>query len=83
MSKSSTNLAVSITELKKDPMAVLKKAKGKSVAVMKRKTLVVYLVPAKAYANMLDKLDDYELAKVVHQRRKRHDRAISVSIEEL
>lgn len=83
MSKRTTNLAINITELKKDPMAFLKKARGKSVPIMNRKALVAYLVPAKAYAKMLDKLDDYELAKVVNQRRKQQDQAISVSIEDL
>jgi len=83
MSKNTTNLAISITELKKDPMGVLKKAKGKSTPIMNRKALVAYLVPAKAYTKMLDMLEDYELAKLVKQRLKQRDQAISVSIEDL
>ena len=43
-----TNLAVSVTDLKKSPASVLEEARGRPVAVMNRNDVVAYLVPAEA-----------------------------------
>lgn len=56
-----TNLSVNITELKKDPIAVLKQAKGKPVAILNRDVPVAYLFPPKVYAAMLDILKQHGL----------------------
>lgn len=58
----------SISELKKNPMAVVAQADGFPVAVLNRNKPEFYCVPADAYEAMLDKLEDIELAQIVKER---------------
>ena len=59
---------VSISELKKNPTAVIEAAGGFPVAVLNRNTPAAYLVPAKAWEELMDRLEDIELAEIVRQR---------------
>ncbi len=77
------SLSVSISELKKNPTATLKQARGKPVAVLNHNTPMAYLIPAKVYAAMLDILEDYELGDIVKERLKEKHKAISVSLDDL
>ncbi|MFI4938299.1 MAG: type II toxin-antitoxin system Phd/YefM family antitoxin [Candidatus Berkiellales bacterium] len=77
------NLSVSISELKKSPTAALKHAKGSPVAILNHNVPMAYLVPADVYAAILDLIEDHELSKIVEERRKEKDQAISVSIDDL
>ncbi len=72
---------VSISELKKNPSAVIEAAGGFPVAILNRNTPAAYLVPAKAWEALMDHVDDLELAEIVRQRvgQKR----IKVSLDEL
>lgn len=63
-----TNASVSITELKKNPTAVIDEADGFPVAVLNHNKPAAYLVPAAAFEAMMEKLDDIELAKLVRER---------------
>lgn len=56
--------SVSITELKKNPMAAVDAGKGFSVVVLNHNTPTFYCVPAEAYEALLDKLEDQELNKL-------------------
>ena len=72
---------VSISDLKKNPTAVIEAAGGFPVAVLNRNTPAAYLVPAKAWEELMDRLEDIELAKLV---RARADEApIRVALEDL
>lgn len=73
--------ATSITELKKNPMAVLEGADGFPVAVLNRNQPVFYCVPAEAYEMLMDKLEDIELAQVVKERQNSQE--IEVSLDDL
>ncbi len=77
------NLSVSISELKKNPTATLKQARGKPVAILNHNIPMAYLIPADVYAAMLDILEDYELAEIVKERRKEKSKAISVTLDDL
>lgn len=77
------NASVSITELKKNPMAVLKRSKGKPIAILNHDVRIAYLIPAKIYEKMLDILEDYELGEIVKKRQKQIGKAIPVKLEEL
>lgn len=59
---------VSISELKKNPTAVIAAAGGFPVAVLNRNSPAAYLVPAKAWEDLMDRLEDMELAEIVRQR---------------
>ena len=63
-----TNASVSISELKKNPTAVIDEADGFRVAILNHNRPAAYLVPAAAFEAMMEKLDDIELAKLVKER---------------
>lgn len=71
----------SISELKKNPMAVVNGADGFPVAVLNRNQPAFYCVPAAAYEALMDKLEDMELAQIVADRRD--DEEVEVDLNEL
>lgn len=73
--------STSISELKKNPMAVIEQGDGFPVAVLNRNQPVFYCVPAAAYELMMDKLEDLELAQLVQERKNQPE--IEVSIDDL
>ena len=75
------NTTVSITELKKNPTAVLEKSQGSPVVVLNHNKPAAYLVPAAAYEEMMEKLDDAELAKLIKERE--NEPRIKVSLDDL
>lgn len=72
---------VSISDLKKNPSAVIKAADGFPVAVLNRNVPAAYLVPAKAWEELMDRLEDIELAEIVRQRQGQ--KRIRVKLEDL
>lgn len=63
----------SITELKKNPLAVIEQGEGFAVAVLndallKNNEPVFYCVPAKAYEALIDYMDELELRALVAER---------------
>jgi antitoxin StbD len=76
-----TNASVSISELKKNPTAVIEEADGFPVAVLNHNKPAAYLVPAAAFEAMMEKLDDIELARLVKAREK--ERTVKVELDDL
>lgn len=72
---------VSISELKKNPSAVIAAADGFPIAILNRNTPAAYLIPADAWEAILDRLDDIELARIVKEREGQEE--IEVSIDDL
>jgi len=72
---------VSISDLKKNPSAVIAAAAGFPVAILNRNSPAAYLVPAKAWEALMDRLEDIELAEVVQQRAG--EKRIKVRVEDL
>ncbi|MEP7348743.1 MAG: type II toxin-antitoxin system prevent-host-death family antitoxin [Sphingorhabdus sp.] len=72
---------VSISDLKKNPSAVIAAADGFPIAILNRNTPAAYLVPAKAWEAIMDQLEDMELVKIVREREGQE--AIPVKIEDL
>jgi antitoxin StbD len=73
--------SISISELKKNPSAVIEAANGFPVAILNRNTPSAYLVPAAAWEALMDYLDDMELVEIVRQREQEEE--IEVKLEEL
>ena len=71
----------SISELKKNPMAVVEQGDGFPVAVLNRNQPAFYCVPAQAYELLMDKLEDLELAQIVEERKNQPE--IKVSLDDL
>ena len=75
------DISAGISELKKNPMAVLQQGDGAPVAILNRNEPVFYAIPAEAYELLLDKLEDMELAAIVESRKDQPE--IEVSIDDL
>ncbi len=72
---------ISISELKKNPSAAIEAAEGFPVAILNRNTPAAYLVPAQAWEEILERLDDMELAEIIRSRAD--EIGIPVKIEDL
>ena len=75
--------SASISELKKNPSALLNEADGATIAILNHNKPAAYLVPADTYEQLMDLLDDYELSKIVESRRSEMDEAIEVKLDDL
>lgn len=76
-----SDASVSVTELKRNPSAVIDAADGEAVAVLVHNKPSAYLVPALTYRRLLERLEDLELAQLVRSREK--ERRIKVAIDDL
>jgi len=76
-----TKSSVSITDLKKNPSAIIREAEGAPVAILNHNRPSAYIVPADAFEAMLEKLDDLEIKKTVEKRRG--EKSIRVSLDAL
>lgn len=63
-----SDTTASISELKKNPMATVSSGDGWPVAILNRNQPAFYCVPAVLYEQMLEHIDDQELANLVRQR---------------
>jgi len=75
------DVTTSISELKKNPMAVVGQGQGFPVAVLNRNQPAFYCVPAEAYELLMDKLEDIELRALVEARKDQKE--VVVDIDEL
>ncbi|MBD9566517.1 type II toxin-antitoxin system Phd/YefM family antitoxin [Pseudomonas sp. PDM09] len=75
------DMAVSVSELKKNPSAVLSGAHGGPVAVLNHNRVMGYMVPADVFEQMMERLDDFELAEIVRSRR--NEKPVPVSLDDL
>ena len=71
----------SISALKVNPMQVLAAAEGETVAILNRNKPAFYCVPPERYEQMLEMIEDAELAQLVHAREGQ--REIKVSLHDL
>jgi antitoxin StbD len=74
------DVSAGISELKKNPMAVVAQGDGAPVAILNRNEPVFYAVPAKAFEALMDKLEDLELAAIVEARKDQPE--IEVNIDD-
>ncbi len=81
MEKVLSSYSASISELKKNPTALLREADGEVITILNHNVPTAYLVPAETYEMLLDRLEDAELARIVLDRQGEKDRAVEVDIE--
>lgn len=75
--------SATISELKKNPTALLNQAQGEAIAIINHNLATAYLVPADVYEQLLEKLEDYELGQIVKERQNEKHLAIEVSLDDL
>lgn len=70
-----SDTTASISELKKNPMAIVNSGAGFPVAILNHNQPAFYCVPAELYEQMLEYIDDKELATLIQKRSKQalHD----------
>lgn len=76
-----SSTAISVSELKKNPTAVLNEADGEPVAVLNHNRVVGYMVPAELFESIMERLEDLELAEIA--RARAHETGIPVSLDDL
>ena len=75
--------SASISELKKNPTALLNDSEGSPIAILNHNSPAAYLIPAETYEWMLELIDDYQLAKLVDERLQDKDQAVEVNLDDL
>ncbi len=73
----------SISELKKNPTALLNEAEGSPIAILNHNVPTAYLIPAETYEWPMDKVEDSELAQIVIDRASEKEKSIKANINEL
>lgn len=63
-----SEIATSISELKANPMDVIRRAEGEPVVVLNRNTPAFYCIAPELYESMLEALDDMALRHLVEKR---------------
>lgn len=73
--------SVSISDLKKNPSRIINEAEGSPIAILNHNRPSAYLIPVEAFEALMEKLEDYELIRVVKERE--NEPTVKVSVDEL
>ncbi len=77
------SFSASISELKKNPTALLTKADGNAIVILNHNLPTAYLVPAEEYEKLMEIIEDYELGAIVKERQAEKRLAIEVTLDDL
>jgi antitoxin StbD len=76
-------IAVSMSEFKKNPAAVLREANNRPVAVLNHNRAAFYMIEPRLFEAMMEELADQELYRKAASRLADKARAVEVDIDEL
>lgn len=77
------NCSVSISELKKNPSAIIEQSGGEPIAILNHNKPTAYLIPAETYEALLEKIENYQLGLIVKERQYEKISAVEVTLDEL
>ena len=77
------DLCVGISELKKNPAAVIAAAREQQVAILNRNKPVAYVISPQVWEHICDVLEDIADAEEVRKRLAERDEGIEVRLEDL
>jgi antitoxin StbD len=77
------NCSVSISELKKNPSALIEQSGGEPIAILNHNKPTAYLIPAETYEALLEKIENYQLGVIVKERQHEKKSAVEVTLDEL
>ncbi len=83
LTKIYADFAVSITDLKKNPQALIDNAHGEAIALLNRNKPTAYIIPAETYEKLMDLAEDIELGRIIKDRKAEKEDAIEVSLDGL
>lgn len=75
--------SASISELKKNPTALIDEAEGEPIAILNHNRPTAYLIPAATYEAILEKIEDYQLGILVRERQNEKILAVDVDLDAL
>ncbi|MCD6526722.1 MAG: type II toxin-antitoxin system Phd/YefM family antitoxin [Desulfuromonas sp.] len=75
--------SASISELKKNPSALIEQADGEPIAILNHNKPTAYLIPAETYELLMERLEDYQLGLIVKERQNDKIAAVDVDIDNL
>lgn len=78
-----SDVAISMSEFKKNPAAVLREAKHRPVAVLNHNKAAFYMVEPELFETMMEEIADQDLYRKVIARLADKAKAIEVSLDEL
>lgn len=78
-----SSFTASISELKKNPTKLLKSSDGEPIVILNHNVPTAYLLTAEMYEQMLEQLEDAELAKIIKRRLPEKKSAVSVCLDDL
>lgn len=76
-----SDTAASISDLKKNPMEVVRQGDGSTVAILNHNKPAFYCVPADVYEQIMEKIENIELNRIADSRVGQE--RIKVSLDEL
>ncbi len=77
------SLTASISDIKRNPQALIDSAQGETIALLNRNKPTAYIVPAKTYEMLMDLAEDIELGRIIEERKGEKKNAIEIGIDEL
>ena len=83
LTKIYADYAVSITELKKNPQALINNAHGEAIALLNRNKPTAYIIPAETYEKLMDLAEDLELGRIIEDLRAEKSDSVEVGLDEL
>jgi len=75
--------SASISELKRNPSALINQSDGEPIAILNHNKPTAYLIPAETWEELLESIEDYQLGIIVKERQNEKISAIAVDIDEL
>jgi antitoxin StbD len=76
-----SEVAASVSELKRDPMGTVAAGEGFPVAILNRNEPAFYCVPAKAFEAMMERLEDIELNAIADARKA--EKPVKVNLDDI
>jgi len=83
LTKIHADYTVSITDLKKNPQALINNAHGEAIALLNRNKPTAYIIPAETYEKLMELAEDLELGRIVEDRKAEKADAVEVNLDEL
>ena len=83
LTKIYANYTVSISQLKRNPQALIDNAHGDIIALLNRNRPTAYIVPAETFDWLMELAEDIELGQIIEERKSEKDEAVEVGIDEL
>ena len=75
--------SASISELKKNPSALIEQSGGEPIAILNHNKPTAYLIPADTYEALLERIEDHQLGRIIKERQDEKKSAVEVSLDEL